>query len=243
MNKKCILKYIISLFFALCANYSWTQEKVVKVKDSLAVIETDTIRLKKSYEIRLGLDISRPVMQLAQEQEIGLELTLDYRLAANWYIASEFGYESEIGHEEIIDFYTRGNYAKLGFNYNAYENLSGMNNEVYVGLRYGFSKFQQELNNFTILDLDDYFGDYTEVPNRLYEGLSAHWAELHFGLKVETLPNLFLTASVHFKKLISDKEPEGFANLYIPGFNKVFLNGSGVGFNYTIAYLIPLKKK
>jgi hypothetical protein len=44
--------------------------------------------------------------------------------------------------------------------------------------------------------------------------------------------------------LVSEKASDNFPNLYIPGFNKV-TDGSkfGVGYNYTISYLIPIFKK
>lgn len=222
-------------------SFSWSQEDLPK--DSLALNVIDTIQHKESYGIRVGFDISRPLIQTLQKEDLGFEITGDYRVAKNWYAAVEIGYESEPGLEDFIDFHTQGSYAKIGFNYNAYENVQGINNEVYVGMRYGFSQFQQELNAYTVIDYSDYLSNFTATPGTVFSSLSAHWAELHIGLKVETIPNLFLTAGIHFKKLLTDKEPEGFANLYIPGFNKVLLNRNAVGFNYTISYLIPIKKK
>lgn len=203
----------------------------------------DSIQFKQSYGLRIGIEIIRPVSQAIQKEDLGFELTADFRVAKKWYVATEIGYESEPGDEEYIKFHTKGTYAKLGFNYNLYDNWEGMSNEVYVGLRYGFSAFEQQLKSYTALDFDDYFGNYSATPSTTFDGLTAHWAELHFGLKVEALPNLFLTTGLHFKKLIKETELEGFANLYIPGFNKVLLNNAGVGFNYTVAYLIPIKKK
>lgn len=241
MNKKYMLKYIISYFFAMSVGFAWSQEELPK--DSLIVNQMDSIQSKEAYGIRVGFDISRPLIQTLQKQDLGFEITADYRVKKNWYVAMELGYESEPGLEDFIDFHTKGSYAKIGFNYNAYENWHGMNNEVYVGMRYGYGQFQQTLNSYTVVDFSNYFQNYTATPGSVFDGLSAHWAELHFGLKVETLPNLFLTAGVHFKKLLSDKEPNGFANLYIPGFNSVLLNRNAVGFNYTISYLIPIKKK
>jgi hypothetical protein len=62
-------------------------------------------------------------------------------------------------------------------------------------------------------------------------------------MKVETFKNLYLGTQISIKKIISTKEPTNFKNLYIPGFNKVFLNDMGIGFNYSISYLIPVVKK
>ncbi|HIP48095.1 MAG TPA: hypothetical protein EYG92_03910 [Lutibacter sp.] len=237
MNKRYIFKYIISFVFLLFINLSWSQ------KDSLQIAEKDSLKPRLINSIRVGVDLSRPITQLIQKQDIGLEVTTDIRLKNNWYLAADFGYESEPTEEDYIHIHSKGSYTKLGFNYNAYENLKGMNNEVYVGMRYGFSSFQQELISYSALDFDNYFGEYFANPNTTFDGLTAHWAALHFGLKVETLPNLYLSVGVHFKKLLGDKKPEGFDNLYIPGFGSVLLNNNAVGFNYTISYLIPLSKK
>lgn len=236
MNKRYIFKYIISFILLLLTNLSWAQ------KDSLQLVGKDSLKPRLIKSIRVGVDLSRPVIQVAQKQEVGFEITADIRLKNKWYIAAEFGNESEPGKEDYIQFHTKGRYAKLGFNYNTYENLKGMNNEVYIGLRYGISSFQQELISYSALDLDNYFGNYFTNPAITYKGLSAHWVALHFGLKVETLPNLFLSAGIHFNKLVNDKKAEGIDNLYIPGFGKVLLNKNAVGFNYTLSYLIPLSK-
>ena len=64
------------------------------------------------------------------------------------------------------------------------------------------------------------------------------------GVKAELFANIYLGASVRIGYLITNKEPEGFRNLWIPGFNKV-TDGSrfGVGYNYTLTYFLPLYKK
>ncbi len=228
-------KFIINIIFIFVFTYGFAQDTILPANDS--------IKKEQKFGFRIGLDLSRPIVQLIQKQEVGFEITGDYRLAKNWYAAAEIGYASEPGKEDFITYHTNGSYAKLGFNYNTYENWTGLNNEVYVGLRYGFSTFNQQLISYTTTDLDHYFGDQTYTPNLKYTGLNGHWAELNVGLKVEVMKNLFLTTSIQFKKLISSKQPDNFSNLYIPGFNKVLLNNNGFGFNYTVAYLIPFYKK
>jgi hypothetical protein len=44
--------------------------------------------------------------------------------------------------------------------------------------------------------------------------------------------------------LISRKESEVMPHIWIPGFNRVTENSSfGVGFNYSISYLLPIYRK
>ena len=46
------------------------------------------------------------------------------------------------------------------------------------------------------------------------------------------------------KRKISEDKPDNFGNLYIPGFNRTYdYSEFGVGYGYTISYLIPIFKK
>ena len=48
---------------------------------------------------------------------------------------------------------------------------------------------------------------------------------------------------IELEKLVSNKTPDNFDNLYIPGFNRTYNGDFGVGFNYTVSYFIPIYKK
>ena len=68
--------------------------------------------------------------------------------------------------------------------------------------------------------------------------------EIVAGVKVETFNNVYLGFSLRLNKLLSTQKPENFDNLYIPGFNKVTDDNTfGSGFNYTLTYSFPLRKK
>ena len=205
--------------------------------------KTDTIKTKESYGIRVGADLSKPIISYLESGSKGLELVGDIRILNNYYAAFELGYEDKISKEDYMNYTTKGSYIKVGVNYNAYKNWVGMTNEIYVGMRYGFSIFNQTLNSYTPNVKGTYFIPTEVLPNTEFKDLSAHWAELVFGMKAETLKNLYLGFSFSFKKMISTKEPENFKNLYVPGFNSVFLNDTGFGMNYTLSYLIPIVKK
>ena len=64
------------------------------------------------------------------------------------------------------------------------------------------------------------------------------------GLKAELFANIYLGISARIGVLITDKAAPDFPNLYVPGFGRVTDNSRfGVGYNYTLTYLIPLYKK
>ena len=237
-------KYFISicLLFVFAENYSQEQKK-----DSIISQEKDTVIYKTNYGLRLGMDISRPLFSSLYSNYNGLEIVADYRIKKNVYIAAEIGFEEKTSIEDYSNSTSKGNYIRLGLNYNAYDNWLDMNNEIFVGYRYGFSLFNQTLNNYTtnVSDMENgsYFPAVLNTIGKTSKSLNAHWSEFMIGIKAETLQNLFIGFSFSYKILMSVKDPENFKTLFSPGFNRIFESNTGFGINYTISYLIPFSKK
>ena len=237
-------KYFISicLLFVFAENYSQEQKK-----DSIISQEKDTVIYKTNYGLRLGMDISRPLFSSLYSNYNGLEIVADYRIKKNVYMAAEIGFEEKTSIEDYSNSTSKGNYIRLGLNYNAYDNWLDMNNEIFVGYRYGFSLFNQTLNNYTtnVSDLENgsYFPAVLNTVGQASTSLNAHWSEFMIGIKAETLQNLFIGFSFSYKILMSVKDPENFKTLFSPGFNRIFESNTGFGINYTISYLIPFSKK
>lgn len=232
-------KFIISLFLFFVFGSGFAQETEIEKSE----LEQDSIVYKTAYGLRLGADISKPIKSTIDGfYNSGFEIIGDYRISKRFYVAAELGYEDETNQEDYTNSRAKGSYARLGFNYNAYDNWLDMNNEIFVGYRYGFSLFEQTLNSYTPNIGNEYFPANTITPNTSTD-LSAHWSELMVGAKVETFSNLFVGFSFSYKILMGVKEQEGFKTLYSPGFNRIFDSGTGFGFNYTISYLIPFSKK
>jgi len=218
----------------MCSTLSFSQGIGSQQKDTI---------YKNKYGLRVGIDLYNPVYTFIDDSRKGLELVGDYRVSGKLFIAAELGYLENTTDEDFTNFTTNGTYIKAGVDYNAYENWLDMENMIYVGFRYGFSSFSQTLNTFTINN-DPFYDDISEVETgEKFDGLNAQWGEIVLGVKAELFNNLYLGFSFSGKKIISSKQPNNFKNLYVPGFNRVFLNNSGFGINYTISYLIPLYKK
>lgn len=232
-----MLKYFISILVLLISFSGLSQEKeVIVIKDSVSK------GYKDRYGLRVGIDLYNPINSFFNEDRKGLEIVGDYRISKRIFIATEFGYIENKGSEDFFNFTTNGQYIKAGADFNAYKNWIGMENMIFVGVRYGFSTFYQTLNDYKI-NADPFLPEETIPSGTKYDNLSASWIEFVIGMKVEVLHNVFLGFSFRGNQLISSKEPDNFKNLFIPGFNRVFLNDNGFSFNYTISYLIPLYKK
>ncbi|MGB1041788.1 MAG: DUF6048 family protein [Tenacibaculum sp.] len=230
-------KYIISICLALVSLNGFSQKQ--QKEDN----KKDTVTYKSGYGLRIGIDISKPVFAIFDKSYSGLELVGDYRVSKNWYAATELGYEEEITFEDFTSSTSKGSYIKLGANYNAYKNWLDMNNEIFVGFRYGFALFDHTLNSYRPNVGNSYFPSETIKEPVTDTGLTAHWTEIQLGIKVETFKNLFLSAGFSYKVMLSIDDQENFKTLYAPGFNRVFESNTGFGFNYTISYLIPFVNK
>ena len=232
-----MLKYYINFLIFLFCGCIWAQNEV----------ETDSLATEIRYGIRLGIDMSKPIRMFIDPDYKGLELVSDYRLTRNLYIAGELGNETKKIDRDAVHFETSGSYLKLGIDYNVYDNWAGMDNLIVVGFRYGFSQHSQTLLGYNLLNNDRYWEEDNRIalttPKR-FDGLNGYWIELQLGLKAELFRNLYMGFSIQMHRLLKDKDPENFENLFIPGFNKVLTdNPYGAGLNYTISYQIPIFKK
>ncbi|NQY06619.1 MAG: hypothetical protein HRT68_10660, partial [Flavobacteriaceae bacterium] len=142
--------FFISLFFA---THSILAQEAEKTTDS-----TET-GYKQRYGIRFGVDISKPIRSLLDNNYTGLELVADYRFSKKFYIAGEIGNEKRLTDDDQLNFESSGSYIKLGVDYNAYDNWLNMGNSIYVGLRYAFSTFKHTLNSYNIYNTDFYWAE------------------------------------------------------------------------------------
>ncbi len=235
-----MMKIALTLLFCISL-FCGTQTMVAQSESETA---NDTVPRIEKYGIRIGVDLSKPLRTLIENGYSGFEVMGDFRVSKKFYAAVEIGNEKKEYNEPYISSNTSGGYAKIGFDYNAYENWLGMENAITLGLRYGFSTFKQELLSYRIYTDNPAFPTQTIFEPQEYSGLTAQWAELIIGVKAEILNNLYLSINLQLKRKISETQPENFANLYIPGFNKTNdYSEFGVGYGYSISYLIPIFKK
>ena len=239
MKKKQIYLFIISTWLSTNMLLSQTE---LSLNDSL--IEKD--KWLTINKLRLGVDLFKPIKSSSEGDNLNYEIVGDLQVTENLYLAGEYGSIDRVIEDENINFNSSGNFLRIGFNYNMFNNWVGMDNSIYLGLRYATSNFSNSILDYTVRNQDSYFSNLvdSEYQTNEYSNLSGNWIEIVAGLKVETFKNVYLGLSLRLNKLLSDSKPENFDNLFIPGFNKVTDDNTfGSGFNYTLTYSIPLKKK
>ena len=232
MKKQDILKFFISVAIIILfsvKNFSQT--------------ENDSVVVKNEYGIRIGLDFSKQIRMLTEDYK-GLSIYGDVKIKERLFIVSELGSDEKELRTDNLRSKFSGNYIKAGLNYNLYNNLPGLNNEIYVGFRFATSKFKSEISEYIIYNKDRFWSQDPIFDNIINKGLNANWVELIIGINAELLNNLFMGLSLRLNRMLNQKKPENFTNLYIPGFNKVTENNNfGTGLTYSLIYQIPIIKK
>jgi len=239
MKKRQTYLFIISLIIPSSMVFSQAESEL---NDSLTIKD----KLLNINKIRLGFDVFKPIKSSSDGDNLNYEIVGDLQITENLYLAAEYGLTDRLIEDENINFNSNGSFLRFGFDYNMFNNWVGMDNSIFFGLRYGSSNFSNKIESYNVRNSDAYFSNFVDNNYQTidHSNLTGNWLEIVAGVKVETFNNVYLGFSLRLNKLLSTQKPENFDNLYIPGFNKVTDDNTfGSGFNYTLTYSIPLRKK
>ena len=239
MKKRQTYLFIISLIIPSSMVFSQAESEL---NDSLTIKD----KILNINKIRLGFDIFKPIKSSSDGDNLNYEIVGDLQITENLYLAAEYGLTDRLIKDENINFNSNGSFLRFGFDYNMFKNWVGMDNSIFLGLRYGTSNFSNKIESYNVRNSDAYFSNLVDNNYQTidHSNLTGNWLEIVAGVKVETFNNVYLGFSLRLNKLLSTQKPKNFDNLYIPGFNKVTDDNTfGSGFNYTLTYSIPLRKK
>ncbi len=224
-----MLRFIIS--FILFINF-WT---LSAQNDSLSV-KTDTILPHKPVKIRFGFDIGKFVWAQLQDSK-AYDFYVDANFYKDYYLILSYGTENHYDNNNLLNYNTTGHYYKLGVSYNLYRNWLDMNNDITIGLHYGYASYDYLLHSYRI---NQPGAVYTPEPvqiNKKFTDNTSQWVELVAQIQVETFKHVFLGYAIQAKYLLHISEIQNFTTIYIPGFfNKNTYSNFGFGMQYFISY-------
>lgn len=192
-----------------------------------------------TYGLRLGVDLSRFVLDYLQPNRRDAEFSADMQFKENWFAVAEGGWNfTSIDNSPKFQYSSSGYFWRLGFDYNLLEhNTIKENNIVYGGLRLGHANFRQSSQSFEIID--NYWGNVKgSIP---VHDVGATWIELAAGMKIEALKNFFIGWSVRERILFKATVDPLLTPYVIPGFGNGF-SQSAFDVNYSLYYRIPFIK-
>jgi len=238
---------IYYLFFILISFY--TTEVWSQVSDSSRYqpavdepLHIEKVRKEKQHidhDIRIGLDISTLILGAITPIRTGVDLSVEYNIKPKLFVVAEGGYNYYKRDNDRIIYISKGSYIRLGIDYNVRNSVEPNDHDIYyIGFRYGYSQFTQEVPYYLLLN--GFWG--STDGSMAEEDAYAHWVELLTGFKVEVLKNFYLGMGVRFKWFLHRSKKNIEPVQFVPGYAKNY-SSMVINFNYTLYYNIPLNYK
>jgi len=221
---KKTLKYFFStyvLFFLFLSVYSQTE------------------RIKG---LRLGIDLSRFSLYYLEPSRTCFQLSADFEVIDNLYPIIEYGQQTVDLIKPTYNYQSKGSYYRIGADYNFLTSKAhNQYDMVFLGLRFGTANMSHSANNITVDTIHSYWGQYSDgmVPEN---NIKAYWIEVTPGIRAEIFKNFFMGWSISGRIMLKQGKEYYMDPYNIPGYG----NGSsktGMGFNYSIFYRIPILKE
>jgi hypothetical protein len=206
---------------------------ILYVAPALAQADTIPERMPPSRGLRIGINLSRPLMTYIEPSRFGLEAMADFNLGYEYFAVAEAGYSFRELTRHSYQLKENGMFIRLGADRNFYTQFDDV---IGLGGRLGFSSYNRSAPS--IIVHDNYWGGFTGSLSE--ETFYKQWAEVVIVLKTELFSNFFLGWNLRGKLLLFGKEDRNMNDRYIPGFGSSDVN-STVGFDFYIYYRFPLK--
>ena len=183
-------------------------------------------------QLRIGMDLSRIVMNTLVDNRYSYEFLADYSLPKEVYAVLEAGFGgSDIDYPDLK--YTSSNFfVKLGVDRSMLQRLFPSDwDQLIVGFRYGVGVINR--SEAAYMTNDNLWGPtYGTIEG---QSLTAHWAELTAGLRVELWKGLFAGYNIRGKFKINQGTFKELPPAYISGFGKGEKN-TVFDFNFYLLY-------
>lgn len=190
----------------------------------------------KPSAMRLGVDVSRLALSLLQQDRRYYEINSDLQFGKYLLVADLGTGKQSRSYSNQLDYGVEGSYFRLGADVNFIPE-SKENNVLFVGLRYGFSAYAEQL---TTVYADPVFSSSGPFPFDVNRPATARWFEGVAGMKARVWKSLFMGYTLRYKFGLNTRSAGSFASYEVPGFGVVG-DGNTFAFNYHIFYRIPFR--
>ena len=233
MKKKSISTYII----ALLALSSLLVCPARLSAQSLRFLNQETEKQPLFQGITVGVDVYGFLNQALGSDARSTEASIEANLLNRFFPVVEFGYGSMdmTDDETDIHFKTSAPFFRLGLNYNVFYKKPELPGYLTVGLRYGFSSFDYDVQSPNLTDPN---WNHTQVPVD-YTGVKSKvgWLEAVLGLRTNVYKDFYLGLNVRYRSRLSMTKNENSEPYYIPGYGRG--KSTSLGITYSIIYKLP----
>lgn len=217
----------ILLLWTLCCVPAFAQE----ADDSTIAPQPS---MPKVHQLRVGIDITQPIINAALDNREAYEFQLDYYFKKELYIVAEGGWgNAAVDYPDLA--YTSSNaFARVGIDKSLLPRLlPGDWDMVFIGLRYGIAPISRSAATYTTNDA--FWGVTTgTIPGKNF---TAHWAEITGGLRLELFKGLFVGYNIRGRFLLNQKPFQELPPSFVAGYGKGDKN-SIFDYNFYVTYAI-----
>jgi hypothetical protein len=190
---------------------------------SIAIAQSDSTAKKSKpkeeygHQLRFSIDISRPVLNLAQDTRSSYEAAVDYYLHQEIYLVAEGGFGSSNYDYPDLSYKTTNSFFRFGVDRTIITRLGNSDwDAAFFGARYAFAPISRQEASYTIVD--SVWGNNSgTIPAKTF---SAHWIEITAGVRVELLKCLFAGWNVRGKFLLNQQSFRELPPQFIAGFGR-----------------------
>ena len=195
----------------------YAQEPGERPKPTLYVVDSLNMEQKQTFfqGFTLSGDIFGPIQKFVSDYGV-FEGALRINFKNKFFPIVEAGYAvCETTNEDTqVSYNTKAPYLRAGLDINMLKN-KWQDNRLYLGARYGISKFNYDISGPAQTDL--VWGGSNPFN---YKDISttAHWIELVAGVQVKIWRNFHMGWSVRYKQELHIGQPSYAKPYYIPGY-------------------------
>ncbi len=191
-------------------------------------------KMPVQHQLRLAVDISKPIANIVSKDKSSYELQLDYSLKNDVYFILEGGFGNSVIDYPDLKYNTTNSFARIGFDKSMLQRLFPNDwDMIFVGMRYGVGFIKRSEASFTTND--NFWGVTTGTIPAVH--LTAHWAELTGGLRLELLKGFYAGYTIRAKFLLNQSPFRELPPAFVAGFGKIEKTTS-FDFNFYLCYAI-----
>ncbi len=231
----------ICLVFLLC-----TATGALAQADTTQVKQADSANAARPkpkehlpHQLRIGFDISQPIINAFTTIRTGYELQADYYLKNDIYGAIELGWGSSKYEFEDLSYKSSNSFFRIGIDKSLLKRVNDKDwDYAFVGLRYGMSFINRGEGAY--MTNDSLWG----VTRGVVEAkkYSGYWIEITGGLKVELFTGFYAGWNVRGKFLMNQAAFRTLPPVYVAGYGKGDKN-SVFDFNFYFSYALRWDRK
>lgn len=189
----------------------------VEAKTEIREVITDSIgKHAAAGNLFIGVDLFSPVMSAFTNKKGG-QAMLSYRVYKKWNVVFEAGYEQNNFDQIDWNVDVDGVYFKVGFNWFASQDSKNPSNGFYLGARFAYTIYNQEIKQYPIRFSNHQVSEYGSLPKA---AVSAYWMELLGGARVHLWQGFYADVSVRPEIYLGSKKQENIDPLVIPGYGR-----------------------